>query len=166
MDFITKLPVSTNWKSETNDSILVIVNRLTKMVYYKVIKITINSWGLVEVIIKAILRQNGLLDSIVSDHGSVFILKFWFSLCYFFKIKQKLSMAFHPQTNGQIKRQNSIIEAYLQAFGNYKQDNWAQLLPIAEFAYNNAKNVSIGHTPFKLNCGYYLRASCKKDVDF
>ncbi len=36
---------------------------------------------------------------------------------------------------------------------------------MAEFAYNYAKNASTGHTPFELNCGYYLRASYEEDVD-
>ena len=57
------------------------------------------------------------------------------------------------------------MEAYLQAFVNYEQDNWAQLLPIAKFAYNNAKNVSTGHTLFKLNCGFQPQTFYKKDVN-
>ena len=36
---------------------------------------------------------------------------------------------------------------------------------MAECAYNNAKYASIGHTPFKLNCGYHSRVSFKKDID-
>ncbi len=80
-------------------------------------------------------------------------------------IKRKLSTAFHPQTNGQTERQNSKMEAYLRAFVNWEQDDWARLLPIAEFAYNNAKNTSTGHTPFKLNCGYHPRVSFEEDVD-
>ncbi len=36
---------------------------------------------------------------------------------------------------------------------------------MAEFAYNNAKNTSISHTPFELKCGYYLKVSFKEDVD-
>ncbi len=36
---------------------------------------------------------------------------------------------------------------------------------MAEFAYNNAKNASTSHTPFKLNCGYYLRVSFEEDLD-
>ena len=36
---------------------------------------------------------------------------------------------------------------------------------MAEFAYNNAKNANTGHTPFKLNCGYYSRVSYKEDLD-
>ena len=57
------------------------------------------------------------------------------------------------------------MEAYLWAFVNFKQNNWAGLLLMSEFAYNNANNTSSGYTPFKLNCGYYLRMSYKDDVD-
>ena len=45
------------------------------------------------------------------------------------------------------------MEAYLQAFVNFKQNDWARLLSMAEFIYNNAKNASTGHMLFKLNCG-------------
>ncbi len=76
-----------------------------------------------------------------------------------------LSTAFYPQTNGQTERQNSTIEAYLRAFINWEQDDWAMLLPMAEFTKNNAKNASTGHTPFELNCGYHPRVSFKEDVD-
>ncbi len=36
---------------------------------------------------------------------------------------------------------------------------------MAEFAYNNAKNASTGHTPFELNCGYHPRVSFEEDID-
>ena len=36
---------------------------------------------------------------------------------------------------------------------------------MAEFAYNNVKNVSTGHILFELNCGYHFRMSYKDDVD-
>ncbi len=165
MDFVTGLPVFTNWKSETYDSILVIVDRLTKIVQYEPVKVTINAPALAEVIIKAVVRYHGLSDSIVSDRGLVFTSKFWSSLCYFLGIKRKLSTTFHPQTDGQTKRQNSTMEAYLQTFVNFEQNNWARLLSMAEFVYNNAKNASTGHMPFKLNYGYHPRASYKEDVD-
>ena len=118
MDFVTGLPVSTDWKGKSYDSILVIVDRLTKMVYYKPVKITIDAPGLAEVIIDIVVRHHGLFDSIITDWGFLFTSKFWSLLCYFLDIKKKLSKTFHPQTNGQTKRQNSIIEAYLRAFVN------------------------------------------------
>ena len=57
------------------------------------------------------------------------------------------------------------MDVYLQAFVNFDLNNWAKLLPMAEFAYNNTKNASIGHTPFELNCGSHPRMSYKDDVD-
>ena len=47
------------------------------------------------------------------------------------------------------------MEVYLRAFINFKQNDWARLLLIAEFAYNNTKNASTGYMPFELNYGYY-----------
>ena len=120
MDFVTGLPISTNWKRDSYDSILVIVDRLTKMVYYEPIKITINAPGLAEVIIDVVVRYHGLPDSIVTDRGSLFTSKFWSSLYYFLGIKRRPSSAFEPQTDGQTKRQNSTIEAYLRAFVNFE----------------------------------------------
>ena len=90
------------------------------MVYYEPVKVTIDAPSLVEVILNMIVQYYGLLSSIVSDRSSIFISKFWSLLCYFFGIKQRLSTTFYPKTDGQTKRQNSTIEAYLQVFVNYK----------------------------------------------
>ena len=100
MDFVTGLPVLTDWKGDSYDSILVIVDRLTKMVHYEPVKVTIDAPGLAEVIINVVVRHHGLPDSIVTHRGSLFPSKFWSLLCYFLDIKQRLSNAFHPQTDG------------------------------------------------------------------
>ena len=121
------------------------------MIHYKSVKITIDALGLAEVIIDVIVQHHGLLDSIVTDKSTLFTLKFWSSLCYFLGIKQRLSTAFYPQADGQIKGQNSIMKAHLSVFINFKQNDQARLLPMAKVAYNNAKNASTGHTLFKLN---------------
>ena len=135
------------------------------MVHYEPVKVIIDALGLAEVIIDVVVRHHGLPDSIVINCGSVFTSKFWSSLCYFLEIKRRLSTAFYPQTNGQTERQNSTMEAYLRVFVNYEQNDKAKLLPMAEFALNNAKNASTGHTLFELNCGFHPRASYKEDVD-
>ena len=142
-------------KGDSYDSIFVNLNRPIKMVYYKSIKITINISAFAKVIVNVVIRYYGLLDSTVINRRSFFTLKFWSSLFYFFGIKQKLFTAFHPKIDGQTKRQNSTMEAYLQDFVNFKQNDWAQLLSITEFAYNNAKNAGIGHITFELNYKYH-----------
>ena len=110
IDFVTGLPILTDWKGNNYNSILVIVNWLIKMVHYKPVKVTIN----------VIVKYHGLLDSIVTDRGLFFTSKFWSLLCYFLSIKRRLSTAFHPQTDGQTKRQNNTIKAYFQTFVNFK----------------------------------------------
>ena len=136
-----------------------------KMVYYEPVKITIDAPGLAEVIIDVVVCHHALPDTIVTDRGSLFTSKFWSSLCYFLGIKRQLSTAFHPQTDGQTKPQNSTMEAYLRAFVNFEQNDWARLLLMAEFAYTNAKNASTGHTLFELNCGYHRCVSFEEDTN-
>ena len=113
MDFVTRLPVLTNWKGETYDSILVIVDRPTKMVYYEPVKVIIDAPGLAKVILNMVVWHHGLPDSIVTDRGSLFTSKFWSLLCYFFKVKWQLFIAFHLPTDGQTKWRNSTMEAHL-----------------------------------------------------
>ena len=87
MDFVTDLPVLTDWKGDSYDSIFVMVDRFTKMVHYEPVKITIDASGLAEVIINVVVRYHGFPDSIVTDRVSLFTSKFWSSLCYFLGIK-------------------------------------------------------------------------------
>ena len=73
---MTDLLLSADWKGNNYDSILVIVNCLTKMVYYKPVKVTIDVPGLAKVIIDVVLQYHGLPDSIISNHRAVFTFKF------------------------------------------------------------------------------------------
>ena len=84
---MTRLPISTDWKGESYNSILVIVNRLTKMVYYESVNVTINALGLGEVI-DVVVYHHELPDSIISDRGLLFTSKFRSLLCYFLEIKR------------------------------------------------------------------------------
>ena len=123
MDFVTGLPISTNWKGDSYDSILVIVDQLTKIVHYELVKITMDAPVLAKVIIDVVVRHHGFPDSIVTNRGSMFTSKFCSSLCYFLGIKRRLSTVFYPQTDGQTKQQNSIMEAYLRVFDNLEQND-------------------------------------------
>ena len=120
MDFVIGLPILTNEKRNSYDSILVIINWLTKIVYYMLIIVTINAPGLAKVIINVVMRHHGLLDSIITNQRLFFTSKYWLLLYYFLGIKRRLSIAFHLQTNSQIERQNSTIEAYLWVFVNFE----------------------------------------------
>ena len=112
MDLVTGLPISTDWKGDSYDSILVIIDWLTKMMHYEPVKVIIDLPGLAKVILDVVVQYHGLLDSIVSHKGSLFTSKFWLLFCYFLGIKRRLSTNFHPQTDGRTKWKNSTMKAY------------------------------------------------------
>src|SRR5258705_5441078 len=66
------------------------------------------------------------------------------------------TLGYHPEGDGQTECANQVLEQYLRVYTNYQQDDWATLLPMAEFAYNNAMNVTTGVSPFFANKGYHL----------
>ena len=67
--------------------------------------------------------------------------------------KRQLSIAYHPQTDGQMERINQEIRTFLQYYMNYQQDDWMNWLAAAEFQYNDKKHAATGRTPFELNFG-------------
>src|SRR5258708_2364114 len=72
-------------------------------------------------------------------------------------MKLHFTSGYHLEGNGQMERINQGLEQYLWAYMNYQQDNWALLLPLAEFAYNNAASATTGVSPFFTNKGYHPR---------
>ena len=61
---------------------------------------------------------------------------------------------YYPEADDQTERVNQMLEQYLCTYCNYQQDNWSSLLPLAEFAYNNAPHSTTGVSPFFANKGY------------
>ncbi len=98
------------------NSILVIVNRFSKMARYIPVRDTIDAAQLASILVQKLILQGAAVpSSIVSNRGSQFTSKFWSALCYHLKIKRRLSTAYHPQTDGQTERQNQTLEQYLRA---------------------------------------------------
>ena len=110
-----------------------------------------------QLFVSHIVRLHGLPDSIVSDRGSIFTSNFWSTLTSILKIDPRKSTAFHPQTDGQTERMNQTLETYLRIFCNYEQNDWFELLSLAEFAYNNAFQESTKMSPFFANYGFHPR---------
>ena len=87
MDFVTRLPQSADCKGDGYNSILVIVDWLTKMVYYEPVQMTITAPALAKIIVNVVVQHHGLPNPILSDRGLVFTSKFLSSLYYFLSIK-------------------------------------------------------------------------------
>ena len=150
LDFIVGLPLVKSY-----DSVCVIVCRLTKMAHFLPVSTSITSLDLAKLFIDEIFRLHGLPFDIVSDRGPQFVSNFWRELLKLLNITQKLSTAFHPQTDGQTEIVNKTLEQYLRCFLDYQQENWCDLLPIAEFSYNNAVHSSLKSSPFYINYGFH-----------
>ena len=72
-------------------------------------------------------------------------------------IETKLSMAYHPETDRQMERTNQELEQYLRMYVNHRQNNWAEWLATAEFAFNNKVHTATKTSPFQVNYGRELR---------
>ncbi len=140
---------------EGYNSILVIVCCLTKMAIFIATTTSLTAQGLARIFLKHVFSKHGAPADIVSDWGSKFTSDFWGEFSKSFGVEQKLSTAFHCKTDGQTKRVNSSLEAYPRAYVNYDQGNWAEHLPLAEFAYNNAPHSLTGVSPFFANKGQH-----------
>ena len=149
MDLITDLPVVGGV-----NSILVIVDRFTKMSHFIACNKTINSFKLADLFFDQIVRLHGFPRDIVSDRGSIFVSQFWSSLLKNYGISQSLSSAYHPQTDGQTERVNQELEQYLRIYADQQQQNWLKNLSMAELCYNSRFHSAIQMSPFCANYGY------------
>jgi len=149
MDFVTGLP-----QSKGHDAIWVVVDRLTKQRHLVPCNTTVDARDLADMFLQHVFRLHGLPRTITSGRGPQFASAFWRRLCARLGIEPRLSTAFHPQTDGQTERMNAVMEQYLRSYVNYLQDDWAEWLPIAEFASNNHTSETTEVSPFFANLGY------------
>jgi hypothetical protein len=149
MDLVTSLP-----KTKTGyDSIIVFVDRLSKMIHVEPTTSTVDAPGVAKIMFKTILRHHGLPVTIVSDRDTRFTSQFWTSLHKLCGTRLAMSTAYHPQTDGQTERANRTIIEMLRGYATSRRTDWDEHLIACEFAYNDSVNPSTGYTPFYLNHG-------------
>ncbi|KAJ1596996.1 hypothetical protein NDA14_002766 [Ustilago hordei] len=158
LDFIEGLPPSKKYDSKTYDSILVIVDRLTKFAILAPTHKTVTAKQTAVLLYGHMIRLFGYPDHMVSDRGRQFISGAWKAFAEQMGVKHSLSTAYHPQTDGQTERVNQVIEQYLRMYCNYEQNDWANLLDTAAFVYNNTVHNSIGVSPFFACYGWNPKA--------
>ena len=147
-DFITKLLLAQGY-----DSILVVVDRLTKMVYFISTTEKTLTEGLVRLFRDNMWKLHGLPKSIISDRGPQFIVELMRKLNRMLEIENKMLTAFYSQINRQTERVNQKLEQYLRIFINHRQEQWPDWLGTVELAYNNKVYLSTKTLPFKVNYG-------------
>jgi transposase InsO family protein len=139
------------------DSNWVVVDRLTKVGHFIPIKTTYSGPQLAELYMSRIVCLNGALKEIVSDRGTQFTSKFWERLHETLDTELCFSSAYHPQTDGQTKRVNHILEDMLRACALQYGRSWDKSLSYAEFSYNNSYQENLKMASFEMLYGRRCR---------
>jgi len=154
LDFITKLPISQGY-----DSILTITDHdCSKVVILIPCHKEITAEGVARLLIKYLFVQFGLPTKMISDRDTRFASKLMQEMCNIMGVKQNISTAYHPRTDGQSEHSNQWVEQYLRFYVNERQDNWCTYLPMVEFAHNSWPHEITRKSPFELLMGYNPRA--------
>ncbi|GJT73787.1 putative reverse transcriptase domain-containing protein [Tanacetum coccineum] len=154
MDFVTKLPRT----QSGNDTIWVIVDRLTKSAHFLPMRETDPMDKLAKLYLKEVVTRHGIPVSIICDRDPRFTSNFWRSFQKAMGTRLDMSTAYHPETDGQSERTIQTLEDMLRAcvidFGN----GWEGHLPLIEFSYNNSYHASIKAAPFEALYGRKCRS--------
>lgn len=144
MDFIEGLPVS-----DGANSILVVVDRLTKYAHFLPLKHPFTAASVSKVFIDSMVKLHGVPATIISDRDKVFTSHFWRDVFKALGTKLHYSTAYHPQTDGQSERVNQCLEQYLRCAVQDNPRQWRKWISLAEFWYNSSFHSSLGCSPFK-----------------
>ena len=150
MDLITQLP-----KSQGHDAILTIVDQgCSRAAIFLPCQMTITGEEVAQLYAENVYQWFGLPTKVISDQDPHFTSHFARALCTKLQIKQNMSTAFHPQTDGLSERKNQWVEQYLRLVTSTQQDDWKRWLPLATLVYNNQYNGTIKMAPNQALLGY------------
>src|SRR5712672_1848800 len=150
LDFIVKLLVSDGY-----NTILTITNHdCSKAAIFIPCNEEIDAAGVAKVYATYVFPHYGLPKKVISNQDPRFASNFSRELCDLLKIKQNISSAYHPQTDGQSERTNQSLEQYLRLYCGSQQKEWAFWLPLAQYTRNSWPNASTKKSPFELILGY------------
>ena len=107
--------------------------------------------GLARLFRDYVWKLHGLPKNVISDRRLQFAAGLTRELNKMLEIKTKLSIAYHPETDGQMERTNQELEQYLRMYVNHRQNNWAEWLATAEFTFNNKIHMATKSSPFQVN---------------
>ena len=156
VDFIGGLP-----DAHGHDAIMNVVDSMGKRAHFIPTTTTITALGAARLFLQNFWKLHGLPRSAVSDRGPQFAMEFTRKLYRLLGITLSTTTAYHPQADGQTEQVNQELEQYLRVFINERQDDWDELLPMAEFQYNNHVHSETQQTPVLLDSGRHPRMGFK-----
>ncbi|KAJ3002426.1 hypothetical protein NUW54_g5855 [Trametes sanguinea] len=157
LDFVGPLPASENRHGQF-DMICVIVDQLTSMVHLVPTLQTYGAAEMAEVVFDHVYKLHGLPERIISDRDTLFTSTFWQKLHALLGTELRLSLSYHPQTDGLTERANRTMTQMLRQCVWPDQKDWATRLPAVELAMNMARSETTGFSPFYLNYGQMPRS--------
>jgi len=134
---------------------MVVVDRFTKKAPFIGLHENATAKDVADIFLWAIWQLHGLPTEIIWDMDVKFSGEFWESWCKMLGVKRRMSTAYHHQTDRKTERTNQVLEGYFRTFVNYDQNDWYQLLPLVEHAYNNSATNAHKMTPFFANYGFH-----------
>jgi len=132
VDFVVELP-----ESSRHDAVMTVVDSVSKRVHFVLTHTTVTAEGAARLFFHHVWKLHSLPKRVVSDRGPQFVASFTKELYRLLGIRLSSSTAWHPQTDGQTERVNQELNQFLRLFVNERQNDWYDLLPIAEFQHNN-----------------------------
>jgi hypothetical protein len=141
--------------SQDCTNIIVVTDCLGKGVIFKGLK-DIKVETVVKWFVQKYYSCHYLLRAIVSDCGTQFVSLLWARIYQLLKIVQWLSTVYHPETDSSTEQMNSTIEDYLCTFCNYAQDDWYNLLPLAQVVVMGRDTALTGVSPFFLEYSWHI----------
>jgi len=142
---------------------MVVVDRFRKMAHFTGLHGNATAKGVADTFLPEVWKLHRLPTEIISDMDAKFSGEFWESLYKMLGVKRRMSTAYHPHTDGQTERTNQVLEGYLRTFVNYDHNDWYQLLPLAEHAYNNSATNAHKMTPLFANYGFHPQTEWMKE---
>lgn len=152
IDFVRPLPGSRNRYGEF-DQICVIIDHLTSMVHLVPTRVTYKAKQMAEIIFEEVYKLHGLPEHIISDRDSLFTSTFWCELHKLLGTELRLSLSYHPQTDGATEQANRTMTQMLRQCVALDQKDLVIKLPAIEYAMDCARSDTTGFSPFFLNYG-------------
>jgi len=148
VDFVVELLLSSG-----HNAVMTVVDSVSKRAHFIPTHMIVTVEGAARLFLHQVWKLHGLPTCVVSDRRPQFVACFTRELYRLLGIKLASSMAWHSQTDGQTERVNQELDQYLRLFVNERQNNWYNLLPLAEFQHNNHVHSATQHPPFLLDTG-------------
>ena len=114
-------------------ALLVVVDRFNKYATFIAAPADCTADETTQLFLKYVVKHWGIPSNIVSDWDPRFTWKFWTELFKLLGSDLNFSTSFHPKSDGQTERINTLLELYLRHFGSANQRDWAKLLDVAQF---------------------------------